>query len=453
MIVYKTLFDNAPDPILLVDAEGRILQINATGEKTLGYAHGEVVGCAIGTVIPEWSDAAHRKHLELFMAEPHARSMGTGMEFHARRKDGMEFPVDVMLNATSTPNGLVVIAILRDISSERMKSENRLQKLLERVQLSAEAAGMGYWNYDEATDEFSCDKVCASLFGGGPEDFPNAESVRQRIFHEDRDRRRQLASESLRLKGRYESEFRVVHPDGSIHWLGDVGRHIETHEACVRRFAGVTFDITERKGIEARVAEAQRRERELLEQAADGIFLADYQGKYTDVNTAGCRMLGMAREEIVGRTIMDFIPPEDAVRLAKSKEFLLSGKVHVAEWSLRRNDGSYLPVEVSAKIFPDGRWQGFVRDISQRKIMEREQAELIRSLQNSLREIKVLRGLLPICSHCKKIRDDSGAWQQMETYVRDHSDADFSHSVCPTCLEDYYPDYAHGTDGTGGEGR
>ena len=123
----------------------------------------------------------------------------------------------------------------------------------------------------------------------------------------------------------------------------------------------------------------------------------------------------------------------------------MSGKAHVAEWSLRRKDGSYLPVEVSAKIFPDGRWQGFVRDISQRKEMEKQQADLIRSLRNSLKEIRVLRGLLPICSHCKKIRNDSGIWQQVESYVRDHSDADFSHSVCPTCMEAYYSDYAHRT--------
>jgi PAS domain S-box-containing protein len=106
-----------------------------------------------------------------------------------------------------------------------------------------------------------------------------------------------------------------------------------------------------------------------MEQAVDGIFLADFHGTYTDVNSAGCRMLGMAREEIIGRTIMDLLPPEDIVRLAESKEVLMTGKIHVAEWSLRRKDGVYLPVEVSAKIFPDGRWQGFVRDISQRKEM------------------------------------------------------------------------------------
>jgi hypothetical protein len=55
-------------------------------------------------------------------------------------------------------------------------------------------------------------------------------------------------------------------------------------------------------------------------------------------------------------------------------------------------------------------------------------------------EIKQLSGLLPICSYCKKIRDDQGYWSQIETYIRDHSDAEFSHSICKECAEKHFPD-------------
>lgn len=108
----------------------------------------------------------------------------------------------------------------------------------------------------------------------------------------------------------------------------------------------------------------------LLEQAADGIFVADLNGHYTDVNAAGARMLGYTREEIVGKTILDLIPPGEAVRLGQEKTELDKGGVVVSEWQLRRKDGTYLPVEVSAKILPDGRWQGMVRDITDRKRAE-----------------------------------------------------------------------------------
>ena len=58
----------------------------------------------------------------------------------------------------------------------------------------------------------------------------------------------------------------------------------------------------------------------------------------------------------------------------------------------------------------------------------------------ALSKIKTLSGLLPICSHCKKIRDDKGYWNQIESYIHKHSDAEFSHSICPECAKKYYPD-------------
>jgi hypothetical protein len=61
--------------------------------------------------------------------------------------------------------------------------------------------------------------------------------------------------------------------------------------------------------------------------------------------------------------------------------------------------------------------------------------------QKALQEIKILRGFLPICASCKKIRDDSGYWNQMEAYIRDHSEAEFSHGICPECAKKLYPEF------------
>jgi len=97
--------------------------------------------------------------------------------------------------------------------------------------------------------------------------------------------------------------------------------------------------------------------------------------------------------------------------------------------------------------------------------IQKHQAEIIKShdeletrvkerteeLEKALSEIKTLSGILPICSHCKKIRDDTGYWNQIEAYVRDHSDAEFSHGICQECAEKYYPGidlYNDGYDAT-----
>ena len=70
--------------------------------------------------------------------------------------------------------------------------------------------------------------------------------------------------------------------------------------------------------------------------------------------------------------------------------------------------------------------------------LARQREKLIHELQNALSEVKTLRGILPICSHCKKIRDDKGYWNQIESYIHKHSDVDFSHGICPECAEKYY---------------
>ena len=82
-----------------------------------------------------------------------------------------------------------------------------------------------------------------------------------------------------------------------------------------------------------------------------------------------------------------------------------------------------------------------IRDISERKQHEKERDALIDSLQKSLKKVRNLSGLLPICASCKKIRDDKGYWNQIEGYIRDHSEAEFSHGICPDCSKKLYPEY------------
>jgi PAS domain S-box-containing protein len=112
--------------------------------------------------------------------------------------------------------------------------------------------------------------------------------------------------------------------------------------------------------------------RYLVEKAPEGIFVADLDGRYTDVNDAACSMTGFTRDEILRMTILDVIPVQEAERLRVTKERLLAGGTEHGEWSLRRKDGTCVPVDLSASILPDGRWQAFVHDISVRKRLEYE---------------------------------------------------------------------------------
>ena len=126
--------------------------------------------------------------------------------------------------------------------------------------------------------------------------------------------------------------------------------------------------------------QSRQEARNLIALASEGIFIADLEGRYVDVNDSACRMLGYSRKEILGKTILDLIPPEDEDRLRTDREKFLHGSTDVSEWGLLTKSGTYLPVEVSAKILPDGRWQAFVRDISERKRAE----EVLRQAQERL---------------------------------------------------------------------
>lgn len=86
--------------------------------------------------------------------------------------------------------------------------------------------------------------------------------------------------------------------------------------------------------------------------------------------------------------------------------------------------------------------EGIARDISDKKQVEQEKEQLIAELQKAMAEIKTLHGIIPICASCKKVRDDEGAWQQLESYIRSRSDAQFSHGICPECLEKMYPGFS-----------
>ena len=85
--------------------------------------------------------------------------------------------------------------------------------------------------------------------------------------------------------------------------------------------------------------------------------------------------------------------------------------------------------------------QSLQQEITERKAAELEREKLIKELQNALSEVKTLSGLFPICSSCKKIRDDRGYWNQIESYIRERSNAEFSHSICPDCREKLYPEF------------
>jgi PAS domain S-box-containing protein len=120
--IYRTIFEAAPDGVVVVDDQGLVTDLNVAAERLFGYARSELLGQPIEMLVPQGDRAGHRAHRERFTAEPHPRPMGMGLELRGRRKDGGEFPVEISLSQLDTPDGRLVIATVRD-----MTQRNRLR--------------------------------------------------------------------------------------------------------------------------------------------------------------------------------------------------------------------------------------------------------------------------------------------------------------------------------------
>jgi len=142
--------------------------------------------------------------------------------------------------------------------------------------------------------------------------------------------------------------------------------------------------VTKRMQAEEALRDSEEHYRTLIEQASDGIFIADSRGHHVDVNTTGHTMLGYSREEILAMYLSDLIPNEDLAAAPPRLDDMRAGKTIVAERRLKRKDGTLLPVEVSAKMLPNGYIQSFVRDITERKRNESKFGGLLESAPDAM---------------------------------------------------------------------
>ena len=208
-------------------------------------------------------------------------------------------------------------------------------------------------------------------------------------------------------------------------------------------------DITELKHTEKALRESENRYRSMIDFSPLGIGIVNTGGVIVTANQSLASILGYGVEELIGMNGGDLTHPEDLIKERKFFKPLLRGEIrsYNLEKRYRHKDGGYFWYNVTVanllgSYSDDAFLLGFIEDINNRKHLEQERENLINDLQNALAEIKELRGFLPICANCKKIRDDKGYWQQVEQYIQDRTDARFSHSICPDCMKKLYPDIA-----------
>jgi PAS domain S-box-containing protein len=384
---YRMLFEKTVAGVGIITLGGTVVDCNDAWAHMFGYT--AAAECRGGQIQNCYCDPAQREPL---LAELRQNGVFIDREWKLQRKDGT--PFWALLNSVliPQPDGEPLIQSTMVDITQRKQAEESLRRSEESYRNFVARSSEGIFRQD----------VDAPI----PIDLPEEELVR-RILHDsylaecndaivkmyglnsvqDFLGRRLIEfvdpndPSNLELTRQYiRSGFRVVDRESyetDVQGNPKIFRNsmigIVENGMLIRTW-GMQRDVTEQVKLEeARTAAetAMRKSAEhfqlLVEQASDGIFLADGEGRYVDVNSAGSNMLGYTREEILQRSIADVIVPQEIQRIGPEIARYDGGAVITSEWRFRRKDGSFFTGEVCGRRLPDGRLQGILRDITERK--------------------------------------------------------------------------------------
>jgi len=245
------------------------------------------------------------------------------------------------------------------------------------------------------------------------------------------------------LKGLYTWEFQNT---VSRRWYDIRDRAITWIDGRIVRLE-IATDITDRKLAEEKLFQEKQFTERIIASSVEGILAFDLECRYTLWNQGMESISGVAESHVLGKNAFEVFP--FLKETGEDRFFLdaLAGKsviskdrpYHVpATGQQGFFEGIYSPLRNESGEVVGG--LAIIRDTTERKRAEEERENLIAQLQEALNEIKTLKGILPVCSYCMKIRDDQGNWNKIEAYIQRRSEAKFSHGICPDCAAERFPD-------------
>jgi len=280
-----------------------------------------------------------------------------------------------------------------DITETKFAMEE-IENLSLRLQLAVESAKVGIWDYDVTSDHLVWDKTMHELHGVNSNDFMGAYSAWQNGLHpEDAPRALNEFRDALKGKKGFDTEFRIRKPDGEIRWLKAYGQVQRNAAGHATRVVGTNWDITQRKQAELALAENARQTQAILDNVIDGIITIDEDRVVTSFNRAAERIFAYPAGEVLGRNVNMLMPePYHSEHDGYVSTYLQTGVSKIIgigrEVVARRKDGQTFPMELSvSQITRNGSrvFIGMVRDITERKRMERMKNEFVATVSHELR--------------------------------------------------------------------
>ena len=326
----------------------------------------------------------------------------------------------------------------------RDRHENEQQSLLESLLNETGAiAKVGGWEMNPVTGEVRLTRQIYRILEVPGDYKPYFGGTLEFLHPEDKESFKNALDRALGHGEPFDLVRRIITAKGNHLWMRAVCMP-EFEDGRVVRLKGIYQDITELKNAEKALMESEHKYRSVIEMSPLGIGMTDTAGRIITVNRSFAAMLGYTSEELLELDFTDITHPDDVHGELELFQAVVNGDIdsYSFEKRYKHRDGNYFWISLTtAKITLSGAQTliyAFVENISERKQMEQNREQLIQELQDALNKVNVLSGLIPICAGCKKIRDDQGYWNQLETYIQKHSDTSFSHGLCPECSEKLY---------------
>jgi len=305
----------------------------------------------------------------------------------------------------------------------------------------------GIFQYSPDEKIITVNPVYADIFGySSPEDV--IESVKNigNTIYVDPLRREEIIKYTREHPEMCKFENQYRRKDGSIFKALLEIQAVWNAENNNYQFLGFVEDINERKKAEEGRRLAEVLYRTLAERSFAGVYVVQ-DSRFRFINSKAALYAGYTKEELLGQPSDMMIHPEDRENAVNHAVEMLRGKRDMPyEFRIITKQGAtrwIMETVTSINYLGTPAILGNSMDVTEYKHIEAEREKLIFSLKKALLEVKKLSGLLPICASCKKIRNDEGYWEQLEEYIRDRSEAEFSHSICPDCVKKLYPELFH----------